>query len=132
MCCLQVVLAAGANNKSGGVYLVIRRLSKKLGEPWRLGIDGDRDLYALLELDDDDEFELERLLSDPDRDPEAELSLLDEEEFLHIKIQFSITRICLFMMELITTESCLISKVNERKYNNKWAWIVSIYFWAIS
>lgn len=41
-------------------YLVMRRRSKKLGDPWRRGMDGDRDLEAeLLELLD--ELDRERL-----------------------------------------------------------------------
>lgn len=47
-------------------YLVIRRLSKKLGEPWRRGIDGERDLLETELLDVEREDLLETLLDDRD------------------------------------------------------------------
>ncbi|EFA10446.1 hypothetical protein TcasGA2_TC012692 [Tribolium castaneum] len=61
-------------------YLVILLLSRKLGEPWRRGIDGDLDLYALLELEELSESELERLLLDTDLDPDLERLLLDDDD----------------------------------------------------
>lgn len=47
-------------------YLVIRRLSRKLGEPWRRGIDGERDLLEAELLDVEREDLLETLLDDRD------------------------------------------------------------------
>lgn len=59
------------------VYLVMRRLLKKLGDPWRLGIEGDRVL--LRECSDsellDDERE-DRLLFDALLDDRDELEKL--------------------------------------------------------
>jgi hypothetical protein len=62
------------------VYLVIRRLSRKLGEPCLLGIDGERDLYALLELDELSESELDLLLLETDLEADLELLLLDDDD----------------------------------------------------
>lgn len=53
-------------NYNQTTYLVIRRLSKKLGEPWRRGIDGDRDLLEAELLDVEREDLLETLLDDLD------------------------------------------------------------------
>lgn len=47
-------------------YLVIRRLSRKLGEPWRRGIDGERDLLLAELLEVEREDLLETLLDDLD------------------------------------------------------------------
>lgn len=59
-------------------YLVIRRRSKKLGDPCLLGIDGDRDFELLLELCELRELELE-LRDDPERDE------LDEDDLLPLR-----------------------------------------------
>lgn len=45
---------------------MIRRLSRKLGEPWRRGIDGDRDILECELLEDDRDDRDERLLDDRD------------------------------------------------------------------
>lgn len=45
---------------------MIRRLSRKLGEPCRRGIDGERDLLEAELLDDEREDLLETLLDDRD------------------------------------------------------------------
>lgn len=45
---------------------MIRRLSRKLGEPWRLGIDGERDLLEAELLDVEREDLLDTLLDDRD------------------------------------------------------------------
>lgn len=67
-------------------YLVILRLSRKLGEPCLRGIDGDRDLelLRLVELDDEEDCDLERdldRLGDLEREPDwlRERLLPDEE-----------------------------------------------------
>lgn len=63
------------------LYLVIRLLSKKLGEPCLLGIDGERDRAVELELLELLlEPELERLL-DLERDLDSDL-LLDDDRLL--------------------------------------------------
>ena len=63
-------------------YLVILRRSKKLGDPCRLGIDGERDLELLLELREELELDTERLL-DCEFDLEDPLEL-DEWELLRL------------------------------------------------
>lgn len=74
---------------------MIRRLSKKLGEPWRRGIDGDRDLLEAEELDVEREDLLETLLDDLD---ELEkllrlcLELKEERELLLLRLLFSLSR----------------------------------------
>lgn len=61
-------------NRYNDPYLVIRRLSKKLGDPLRLGIDGERDLLLVrrftTELTDElaDELRLDRLSEREDRE----------------------------------------------------------------
>lgn len=52
--------------QSRDTYLVIRRLSRKLGEPWRRGIDGERDLLEAELLEVEREDRLETLLDDLD------------------------------------------------------------------
>lgn len=75
--------------------LVIRRLSKKLGEPWRRGIDGERDLLETELLDVEREDLLETLLDDRD---ELEkllrlcLELKEERELLLLWLLFSLSR----------------------------------------
>lgn len=81
------------NSRPCNFYLVILRRSKKLGDPWRLGIEGDRDLDILLEvLDEVPERELDLLLDlEIERD---DLLELDEEVLLCVERRLELKCYC--------------------------------------
>lgn len=71
-------------------YLVIRRLSRKLGEPCRRGIDGERDLLEAELLEIEREDRLETLLDDLD-----ELEKLLPRLCLELRKKSDLTCVCL-------------------------------------
>lgn len=75
---------------------MIRRLSRKLGDPWRRGIEGERDLLEAELLEVDREDLLETLLDDRD---ELEkllrlclVELIEDRELLLVRLLFSLSR----------------------------------------